>query len=922
VEDQFERYCTVFETILLSRYINQVIECENDLALLASSASLVPSEWLYTLLIPALGPKIQDSNRKFLGNWIMRSRFKPNRMRGQGAQQFVAFFRQAFLPWAVQGQLFTASLRKRDGAMRSEHGEQLADYLAHLLTSHTLEDQTSSLLVGSVLELVDGKKSGSFAYAKVYLLEGLARGFEGSECVVFTPSQLEIIVKLASWTNLPEVARDYVLSRCLKLCGESTLRSAEPIKNSAVLEATRRWHDLQQKCIESKEHTRARVPISSWQVEMSNRESLEQRSVEKIEYLCSVLSSKGPPEVSGEVVLTKLQDLWNDVEYLEYPKRLLVPLPSLTFHPTLIRLALSSGELRRIIIDMAQKLQGLSATRLYMLSPLALGMRNSMLSTREVDQVLSVQDFVLRYAEGLPEPTVDLKLEDAVAHLLQSVSPELEYFGYQYYFGDRESFGVAALLDLVSRLGALAPAIPKSFLGHILQRWVKQKTPPPIVSPWKSSLQLQILLLCSEQVIPTLNATEINRLLKDLHYILSIEPLPRYRYLLSWVIVRIYLRCEDAKSQILAELATKDHHTNPKYLASLMKLGVMLAKVEDSDQDFALKLASACIPLAASPKVVIRHEAQWQLPILMDHARDMQWTAISESPALLALDECIRSIELFDNPPLERRIDKLDPVRDHTMANLVEGQWWALDSVESPLCSRADFVKLLASKPALLASTPCIPLGEPIDPTPHAPLLVSSQDRSSANEAEIAPSKAGGSRALQTKGSAYLASDSSDRPTRRNDLIVVASLVENPYNLGGLSRVSEIFGASELHLQNQKVTSSKDFTNVAVSSHLHLPICQLSATAVPAYLAEKRSDGWSVVGIEQTDRSVLLGSKACVLPKKTVLVVGSEREGIPALVLSECDMLVEIPQQGITRSLNVQTAAGIVLYEYARQHRR
>lgn len=74
------------------------------------------------------------------------------------------------------------------------------------------------------------------------------------------------------------------------------------------------------------------------------------------------------------------------------------------------------------------------------------------------------------------------------------------------------------------------------------------------------------------------------------------------------------------------------------------------------------------------------------------------------------------------------------------------------------------------------------------------------------------------------------------------------------------------------------------------------------------------------MGIEQTDRSAILGSKECVLPEKCVLVVGSEREGIPAVVLAECDLLVEIPQVGITRSLNVQTAAGIVLCEYVRQH--
>ena len=76
------------------------------------------------------------------------------------------------------------------------------------------------------------------------------------------------------------------------------------------------------------------------------------------------------------------------------------------------------------------------------------------------------------------------------------------------------------------------------------------------------------------------------------------------------------------------------------------------------------------------------------------------------------------------------------------------------------------------------------------------------------------------------------------------------------------------------------------------------------------------------MGIEQTHRSVLLGSEECKIPEKVVLVVGSEKEGIPAIVLTECDMLVEIPQKGITRSLNVQTAVSIVLYEHARQYQK
>jgi tRNA guanosine-2'-O-methyltransferase len=123
-----------------------------------------------------------------------------------------------------------------------------------------------------------------------------------------------------------------------------------------------------------------------------------------------------------------------------------------------------------------------------------------------------------------------------------------------------------------------------------------------------------------------------------------------------------------------------------------------------------------------------------------------------------------------------------------------------------------------------------------------------------------------------------------------------------------------------MYVRDPKITSEKDFTSVAVSSHHHIEIAPLPVAEISAWVAGMKSEGWTVVGIEQTDRSVLLGDADAVLPDKTILVLGSESFGMPAAVLGECDVLVEIPQVGVTRSLNVQTAAAIVLFEYGRQH--
>lgn len=92
------------------------------------------------------------------------------------------------------------------------------------------------------------------------------------------------------------------------------------------------------------------------------------------------------------------------------------------------------------------------------------------------------------------------------------------------------------------------------------------------------------------------------------------------------------------------------------------------------------------------------------------------------------------------------------------------------------------------------------------------------------------------------------------------------------------------------------------------------------------WLRRQKKDGWTVVGVEQTDTSIIIGvprderssTDLPTIPKRSVIVMGAEKTGIPADVLVECDVCVEIKQWGVTRSLNVQTAASCVLFEWRR----
>ena len=73
-----------------------------------------------------------------------------------------------------------------------------------------------------------------------------------------------------------------------------------------------------------------------------------------------------------------------------------------------------------------------------------------------------------------------------------------------------------------------------------------------------------------------------------------------------------------------------------------------------------------------------------------------------------------------------------------------------------------------------------------------------------------------------------------------------------------------------------------------------------------------------MVGLEQTRGAADVSGVE--LPRRTALVLGREREGIGADVLSVLDTCVVIVQKGLVRSLNVHVSASVAIAAYARAH--
>ncbi|XP_077287780.1 tRNA (guanosine(18)-2'-O)-methyltransferase TARBP1 [Arctopsyche grandis] len=153
----------------------------------------------------------------------------------------------------------------------------------------------------------------------------------------------------------------------------------------------------------------------------------------------------------------------------------------------------------------------------------------------------------------------------------------------------------------------------------------------------------------------------------------------------------------------------------------------------------------------------------------------------------------------------------------------------------------------------------------------------------------------------------------------QNGLIIVASLIDKLPNLGGLSRTCEVFGVKQLVMSSTKYIQDKQFQSLSVSSEHWVNISEVQpGSDLKDYLLEMKRKGYKIIGAEQSSSSVKLTQFA--FPKDMILLLGHEKEGISPDLLGILDDCVEIPQQGMVRSLNVHVTASIFIWEYSRQH--
>ncbi|MEP7119087.1 MAG: RNA methyltransferase [Acidobacteriota bacterium] len=145
--------------------------------------------------------------------------------------------------------------------------------------------------------------------------------------------------------------------------------------------------------------------------------------------------------------------------------------------------------------------------------------------------------------------------------------------------------------------------------------------------------------------------------------------------------------------------------------------------------------------------------------------------------------------------------------------------------------------------------------------------------------------------------------------------VLVMEGVNNPDNVGGLFRNGAALGAAAVVLgPNCGDPLYRKAVRTSMAAVLSLP--WVDAGAWPDALHLLRASGWSIVACTPSADAVSLYDAA--LPRRAAVLVGAEGPGLTAEALACADVRVRVPMHGAVDSLNVATAAAVVLSALAR----
>jgi 23S rRNA (guanosine2251-2'-O)-methyltransferase len=146
--------------------------------------------------------------------------------------------------------------------------------------------------------------------------------------------------------------------------------------------------------------------------------------------------------------------------------------------------------------------------------------------------------------------------------------------------------------------------------------------------------------------------------------------------------------------------------------------------------------------------------------------------------------------------------------------------------------------------------------------------------------------------------------------------ILLLDGIEDPHNLGAILRSAHLAGAHGVIIpKNRAAGLNATVAKVSAGAVNYIPVARV--TNLSRTMEELKQKGlWFVCA--DMDGEVMYRQN---LTGPIGLVIGSEGDGVSALVRKHCDFITRIPMSGQIDSLNASVAAGILAFEVVRQRK-
>ncbi len=148
-------------------------------------------------------------------------------------------------------------------------------------------------------------------------------------------------------------------------------------------------------------------------------------------------------------------------------------------------------------------------------------------------------------------------------------------------------------------------------------------------------------------------------------------------------------------------------------------------------------------------------------------------------------------------------------------------------------------------------------------------------------------------------------------------LYLVLDSIQDPHNLGACIRTAAAVGVTAVIIPNDRAAGINETVHKVASGAVENVMVIRVVNLVRALKKIKKSGVWVVGTAGNAEQSIY----DLDLNIPTAIVMGSEAKGMRDSIQKECDYTVALPIYGPVESLNVSVAAGVVLYEVARQRR-